>query len=171
MNFFDWVVNIGCILCLLLSSVRAAVAYDQRKMGRFAFCVSFGIFVLRVLLARWLTGVTKSAGVSPNAELAAFISSNEATVVIVILVVGSFAWVTIEEYWENRERRRLKRIATQQVKSLIDKDKEIDRLSQSATLADGALDASDWNGKERRTRPRIDKNKGLGSDDSRFYAR
>jgi hypothetical protein len=159
MNFFDWVVNIGCISCLLLFAIRAAIACDQRRWGRFSFCVSFAVFVLRVLIARWTTGLTKSTGVRPDAEVAAFISSNEATIVIVALITFTLAWATIEEYFENRERRRLKRFAQQQVSSLEEKNQEIERLNQRAVLFDGASFVATttrqvWTGQERRKFPR-----------------
>jgi hypothetical protein len=138
MSFADIMINSGSIFALLLLAIRARIAYDQRKWGRTAFCISFGIFVMRTLALRWLTGITKSGGVGPDPQFAAILSGSEVTILIVILIVGGLAWVTIEEYWEFREQRRLKKLAKLQESAIKAKDREIDRLNQKANLKDAA---------------------------------
>jgi hypothetical protein len=145
MGFTDVLYNVLSIAGLGLLSVRARIAFDERRWGRVTFCIAFGLFVARSLVLRWLSGVNQSWGIKPDANWRDFLSSTFVALVITILFFIGLLWATIEEYHEFKRRRMERRLLKKQKQELITKDKEIDRLNQKATMHDAARE-SPWRG-------------------------
>jgi hypothetical protein len=168
MSFVDMLYNVLSITALGALSVRARIAFDERRAGRVAFCIGFGLFVIRSLALRWLSGVNQGIGVKPDPNWRDFLASTFVALAVTILFFAGLLWATIEEYKEFRQRRKEKRLLKKQQGELKDKDREIDRLNQKAVRQEGAVESTGyWDGKEGRVRPRFEK--GLGDERSVFF--
>jgi hypothetical protein len=160
MTLLDIFYNALSIAGLGLLSVRARIAFDERRWGRVTFCIAFGLFVIRSLALRWLAGVNQGIGIKPDPNWRDFLASTFVALAVTILFFAGLLWATIEEYHEFKQRRKEKRLLKKQQGQLKDKDREIDRLNQKTTLKDSAVESTGfWNGK-RMVRPRFEKGYG-----------
>jgi hypothetical protein len=123
----DVFINIVTILGLILRALRGRIAYEQHRNGRAAFCFAFGLTILRSLLLRWLSGVTRG-GILPDDRVRDFLNH---PVVFLLLYTGLFlalVWVTWEEFNEYRHNRAQKLKIKAQENDLARKEKELDEL-------------------------------------------
>jgi hypothetical protein len=157
MGFIDILYNVLSLTALGLLSARARIAFDERRLGRVTFCISFGLFVVRSLVLRWLSGASQGVGLQPDSNWRDFLSSTPVALVVTIFFFIGLAWTTLEEYHDFRARRRERKRLQSELKA---KDREIDRLNQKAVLKDGAVEATGfWDGR-RMVRPRSDRGYG-----------
>lgn len=126
----DLIVNIVFGVGLIVTSTIAYIAIDQKKFGKAAFFIIFALTLLRTLVQRWLAGLTDS-NFGPNNQLASFLKSNDVVIVIYSMLFIALIWFCIEEVFEYRSKRKLKRFAASQLKTIDDKNIEIKDLKTS----------------------------------------
>ena len=121
----DVITNLVFLLGLGLVSTIAYIALDQKKFGKALFFIVFGSTILRSLVLRWLSGITDS-NLGPNKQLNDFLKSNEITTIIYIVLFAALIWFFVEEIFEFRDKRKLRRFAESQLKTIKEKNNEID---------------------------------------------
>jgi hypothetical protein len=126
----DLFTNTVFLLGLGLVSIITYIAIDQKKFGKAAFFGVFGLTILRSLVLRWLAGITDS-NFGPNTQLAEFLKSNETTTLIYTILFAALVWFFVEELFEFRDKRKLKKFAVSQLKTIDDKNLEIEDLKTS----------------------------------------
>lgn len=126
----DFITNLVFLTGLALVSTIAYIAFGQRRFGKAAFFFIFGLTILRTLVQRWLAGITGS-NLGPNNQLADFLKDNKTIAVLYGILFLALIWLAVEDVNEYIEKRKLKRLAVVQSKTIDDKNLEIEELKTS----------------------------------------